>query len=145
MPRPLRLIAGTVKIPLIESDAFRPGDKACRNAAQTADFTSRHITADVESFLVNIERRVRRAPHDGSQFALDPIKRLSSDRRSGVLLKIEISPRRIVAAAVRAKQCERRPNQEHAACSKDVEAGLIGATWQRQKRRHAGTTAKRVI
>jgi hypothetical protein len=70
----LRLIAGTVKIPLIESDAFRPGDKACRNAAQTADFTSRHITAEVESFLVNIERRVRRAPHDGSQFALDPIK-----------------------------------------------------------------------
>jgi hypothetical protein len=71
-----------------------------------------------------------------------PSKQLSSDRRSGVLLKIEISPRHIVAAAVRAKQCQRRPNQEHAACSKDVEAGLIGATCQRHKRRRAGTTAK---
>jgi hypothetical protein len=30
-----------------------------------------------------------------------PSKQLSSDRRSGVLLKIEISPRHIVAAAVR--------------------------------------------
>ena len=67
------MIGDTVKIPLIESDVFRLGDKACRNAARTADFNSQRATAEVESFLVNIGARFE-GRHDGSQFAFECIQ-----------------------------------------------------------------------
>jgi hypothetical protein len=103
------LIADTVKIPLIESDVFRLGDKACRNAARTADFNSRRATAEVESFLVNIGARFegrRMTAASSRSSASRAIERRPPERS---LAQDRDQSRHIVAVAVRAKRCERRP------------------------------------
>jgi hypothetical protein len=85
------LIAGTVKIPLIESDVFRPGDKACRNAAQTADFTSRAQLEKWRLSWLTLDAGFEGRRITAASSRSISSKQLSSDRRSGVLLKIEIS------------------------------------------------------